>query len=236
MTENRRRTPAEYRLIRAAKSGLGIEPLVRALDSGADLNVRGEIGETPLQTAVIEARIPCARLLLERGADPDSRCDYGRTALHEAAQHRQPDCTALLLEYGADPNIRDKQDCTPLHMVAMRDLHDHACLLLEHGADLGARDRGGETPLHVAAFWGTTGGCVRLFLEHGADPNARDQNGLTPLHRAARGGGARVRAPAAGARRGPECPGRRRRIPAARRGLERTDRVRPDAHGARCGP
>ncbi len=59
---------------------------VRALiDAGADLDVQGDNGETPLIAAIIEGHELVATLLIDRGADIQARTKGGFTPLHAAA-------------------------------------------------------------------------------------------------------------------------------------------------------
>src|SRR5690606_2124944 len=46
-----------------------------AIDSGADLEVRGDDGRTPLVSATKANRVDIARALLEAGADPNAQDD-----------------------------------------------------------------------------------------------------------------------------------------------------------------
>ena len=73
--------------------------LVKALLArGADVNLKSEIGITPLMTATVssEPRIEVVKLLLAAGADANARSKDGETAL------------SLLDKYSKDETARDQ--------------------------------------------------------------------------------------------------------------------------------
>ncbi len=75
------------------------EAVEQYLQSGVDVNVKDDFGQTPLHMAAYEGHTETARLLLENGADVNARDDFGFTPLHEAAVHTKT--AELLREYGA---------------------------------------------------------------------------------------------------------------------------------------
>ena len=82
--------------------------IARLIDHGADVEVPGPRGETPLFTAIGGDGISlvATRALLERGADPRAANDDGVSLLEWAAvEHESPRAVALLLEHGADPTV-----------------------------------------------------------------------------------------------------------------------------------
>ena len=68
---------------------------------GADINLQGIVGDTPLIYACSIGREAVARLLLERGADATLRGKYGRTALAIARAYERASIAALLEAHGA---------------------------------------------------------------------------------------------------------------------------------------
>ena len=91
----------------------------RALDAGADVNMKDEDGHTPLHWACTYGNEEICRLLLEHGADPNARDDNGRTPLHWACLYNHTAIVRLLIEHGADAGARDDQGETPFD-VALR--------------------------------------------------------------------------------------------------------------------
>jgi ankyrin repeat protein len=75
---------------------------------GADVNMTGARGVTPLMKLAAAgyapgAEIRLARQLLNAGANLNARDDFGSTALLVAARHRKSELVELLLSKGADP-------------------------------------------------------------------------------------------------------------------------------------
>ena len=95
-----------------AVSGCSTAPLNRAasrgdaaslkaqLDKGADPNMRGIVGETPLMSAAFSGSRQAVEVLLAAGADVNARWRYG-TPLSYAAQRGHTDIVRLLLDRGA---------------------------------------------------------------------------------------------------------------------------------------
>lgn len=176
------------------------------LASGADVNVRGPNGMTPLLWAVRNGYAEAACVLLEAGADVNARDEGGRTALMLSAG--TPGIWPTLLTYEPDLDAIDDQGFTALAWAAMaddghlvRDLLElgakvdatalywaagawprrHTCtLLLEHGADVNAAWVDGNTALMHAAREGNRE-IMRLLLDQGADVNAQNIRGETAL-------------------------------------------------------
>jgi hypothetical protein len=149
-----------------ADGGYYARPLVAALagehfetadllhHNGADLDVRGESGRTPLHGAAYSGNLEVVRKLIEYDpAHIHTRGTYGATPLHSATDNHR------------NFNISVVQ------------------LLLEHGADINAQANTGRTPLHWASWRGTLG-VVRLLLEHGADVEVTSDDGKTALQEA----------------------------------------------------
>jgi len=85
------------------------------LDKGADINVKGYLGQPPLHIAC-EARIlkrgwghiELVKLLLEKGAGINDNCMDGKTPLHYACEKKNKEIVNLLLENGAMFDFEDE--------------------------------------------------------------------------------------------------------------------------------
>ena len=159
------------------------------LDHKADVNVRDDLGWTPLHFVSssschpnAHSNIPqlwfeVARLLIEHGADVNARSDDGGVPLHLA---ETVGFVHWLLEHGANMGAVDNEGGTPWHSAARYGRVEVVRMLLELGADVDAVDNKGRTPLHLASATEV----VRVLLELGANVGAVDTKGRTPLHSA----------------------------------------------------
>jgi ankyrin repeat protein len=102
----------------------------------ADIDVRGEVGGTPLLDAS-DGRFfqdgAVLRLLLERGADINARKKDGQTPLHWASMQGALEVVRLLLEHGARVEAKDNKGKTALQVAADRGHDEVVELLREHG-------------------------------------------------------------------------------------------------------
>ena len=87
-------------LLSAAASG-DVAQTASLLDHGAAVDVRDELGRTPLMRAVMQSRLEVVRLLLDRGADPNVADNTGDTPLQQAKQQNSGEIAALLERVGA---------------------------------------------------------------------------------------------------------------------------------------
>jgi hypothetical protein len=92
--------------------------LNRFLESGTDINVQNEGGQTALGAAALNGQVEIARILLSKGARTDTRTLMtGETPLTIAAQMDHFEVVKLLIEYGADPSARRTDGCTALTLA-----------------------------------------------------------------------------------------------------------------------
>lgn len=160
------------------------EELVRLfIENGADVNSKGDFGDSVLMFACEQGYLALADFLLARGADINQVNDHvfkGRTALMSAAWAGQVEAVKLLLAHDAGVNVADSGKETALFKAANRGYAEVVWLLLDNGADVHARDWRGNTPLLHAAWSGHTS-IVELLLDRGADVNARNKEGWNAL-------------------------------------------------------
>ena len=164
-----------------ANGGYYVRPLVAALAgehfqtadflrrNGADLDVRGQNGNNPLNAATRSWNFDMVRILIEYDATAVNVGDWlGWTPLHHASKDfKDGSVLRLLLENGADINAPSRAGRTPLHWASCDGALEVVRLLLEHGADVEAKSRNGETALQEAAKRGRDK-VVELLREHRA--------------------------------------------------------------------
>jgi ankyrin repeat protein len=157
----------------------------RALERGADVKAKDELGRSPLFLAVMDARsLELARWLHEKGVPVDEPDVSGRSALSFAADLGDFPIVRYLVENGAAVDRRDVQQRTPLMHAAGANHPQIIAYLKERGADVNVRDQFGDTPLIVACAKGNVES-VKVLLELGADPKIKDQEGRTAKERSA---------------------------------------------------
>ena len=79
-----------------------VESLKILLDSGLNVNLANEQGNTLIMLAAYNNSLACAHLLLQRGADVDMRNDKGQTPLAGVCFKGYYEMAKLLIEHGAD--------------------------------------------------------------------------------------------------------------------------------------
>ena len=119
------------------------------LDRGANIELRGMDGHTPLLTAANYGKEECCELLLERGASIEARCTRGWTSLIVASYCENENICRLLLKRKANINAQDEYGMTSLHYAVGHYNIPMIKLLLSEGARL-EKDRDERTPLDVA--------------------------------------------------------------------------------------
>ena len=92
--------------------------VVALISAGADVNVVGKGGLTPLHVATKVGSKQAAELLLANGATCDAQDRDGNTPLHVAADGGYADIVRLLLSHGARPNIANANRDIALHYAA----------------------------------------------------------------------------------------------------------------------
>ena len=153
------------------------------LVEGAEIDARGEDGETPLIRAILEGHADVAELLIVHGADVMVRNERGLTPLHAAAYSGSAEAVRLLLDHGAALEDRaNVSGATPLMLAAEENHVAVAELLLVRGADLSIPDREGATPL-TQAWAKQRNEMVRLLKRHGATCQPVEFLGSEDYHR-----------------------------------------------------
>ena len=158
-------------------------PLHALVASGADINAKNSVGETPLLLAVSRSSSTVSRTLLELGASAEESDLDGIRPLIKAVQQGSRTLAALLLDHGAFVGtIQVKQKpVTPLHEAARLKWETICQLVLRRGANVNARDSLEQTPLHKAVLEERLVVAGSL-LSSGADVGAKDNMQRTALH------------------------------------------------------
>ncbi|XP_065581718.1 ankyrin repeat domain-containing protein 29-like [Artemia franciscana] len=155
--------------------------LLNVLQSGADVIIRNNYGNTPLCLAAWKGHTRTVECLLKSGTDVNVRNNYGETPLYLATQEGHTETAECLLQSGADVNIKNEDGASPLHSSCSSGSFSFSqtCeCLLKYGAYVNSKDEDGMTALHYAS-WSGNKECVATLLEHGSDIDITDRNDLT---------------------------------------------------------
>ncbi|MBQ7593680.1 MAG: ankyrin repeat domain-containing protein [Synergistaceae bacterium] len=174
--------------------------LIRAMiQAGADVNAKGEDGNTPLMNAafgravwyyglygsdsdVLKITPEVARVLIDAGAKVNARNNNGLTPLHHAV-HASAGVVNVLLWAGADVNARDNEGYSPLMYAVTESDIDTIRALLDAGANPNLQEnKYGLTALMRASF--TSEGkpeIAGLLVRYGADIYLEDWDGKNVL-------------------------------------------------------
>ena len=145
------------------------------VQSGVDVNEKGNYWDAALIQGVRSRNVECVRLLLSSGATVNIQSCGGHTALIEAVRNEDYECVDLLLRYGADVNSKGKLWDIPL-IQAIKNFDDRCTkMLLNAGADVNIKGKDSYA-LNVALSIGNCEGVVAL-IRAGADVNLKDQSG-----------------------------------------------------------
>jgi ankyrin repeat protein len=159
--------------------------IARALELGATVHAKDDLGRSALFLAVLDANdLELVRWLHDKGARIDDPDVSKRTPLSFAADIGSLAIVRYLVENGAVVDARDFQQRTPLAHAAGAGHPDVIAFLAEHGADVNVRDQFGDTPLIVACAKGNAAAAA-VLLQRGADPSLEDQEGRTAKERSA---------------------------------------------------
>lgn len=161
------------------------------LERGADPNLKGWAGLTPLHAAAMAGREEVVRLLLENGGSKTVNAKLSVThitPLQYSAEADNYKIANMLLESGAD--VQSKQThsrYTALHCAVAEDAKTQIVqLMIDHGVDVMSKTMWMDTPLHLAAELSRRS-TIKLLVERGAViDNKHSLNGNTALHVAAK--------------------------------------------------
>jgi ankyrin repeat protein len=151
-----------------------------ALAAGADPDLRGNFGATPLAWAVERHSADLVAALLKAGAKPDLADIDGVTPLGLACELGDGARVDQLLDAHAGVVATRPDGVTPLAICARFAPSETVAQLLARGAAPDPVDAQGQTPLMWAAS-ANRADSVALLLKAGADVNRRTRAGFTPL-------------------------------------------------------
>jgi ankyrin repeat protein len=166
--------------------------VIKVLLEKADVNMKDDLGNSPIHLAVAKKKEEIFDLLLEKNADVNVAGADGKTknqtALYAAVLQDREDLVQKLIEKGADPNIADSEGAYPLSEAVVRaDANPQIVkLILDGGANVNAQEPNKGTALIFVASHKQISSqarqeIVKMLLDKGADKSIKDKNGKTAL-------------------------------------------------------
>uniref|UniRef100_A0A671YIF6 Ankyrin repeat domain 52 n=1 Tax=Sparus aurata TaxID=8175 RepID=A0A671YIF6_SPAAU len=193
--------------LHAAASGGNIECLNLLLSSEAELDVKDNLGRSPLHYAAANGNSQCTISLVRAGAEVNEPDLTGCSPLHYAAashtfcggetnsdyseerEHEASLCLDFLLDNGANPTLKNSKGYSAVHYAAAYGNKQHLELLLEISFNCLEEVESNipVSPLHLAAYYGHCE-ALRLLSETLVSLDVRDIDGRTALYLAAQRG------------------------------------------------
>lgn len=166
--------------------------MAKILIEKADINMKDDLGNSPIHLAIKNDKEEILDSLLEKNADVNngglSNKTKNQTALYVAVLKGREDLVQKLLDKGADPNIADSEGAYPLSeaVIGASANPQIVKLLLDKGANVNAQESNKATALIYAASnkeapRQTRVEIVKLLLDKGADKSIKDEKGRTAL-------------------------------------------------------
>ena len=142
------------------------------LKNGANVNIRDDLGGTPLLGAALSNKSPkVIEILLKNGADINMKTGDGNNALHFAVMYnyRNIDIIKTLIKNGFDVNSKDNMGATTLmKAVAFNENTDVIELLIDKGADVNSVNDNGIDVLSTAAVQSNNPEIIHFLVNKGA--------------------------------------------------------------------
>ena len=137
-------------------SWANLDCLNTLLNAGANLEIRDDVGCTPLSLVSCSKCHEVMRLFIERGAHLEARDEDGWTPLIYAINSYDKPGALILIEAGANVNNKYDYGWTPLMWAVGKNLEEVIPDLIEAGADVNAMNEEtkwggfGKSPLSLA--------------------------------------------------------------------------------------
>jgi ankyrin repeat protein len=152
------------------------------------LELRDELGRTPLLLSTHLNRVEIAKALIANGADVNARDAKQDTPYLLAGAEGRNEILLMTLENGADLKSTNRYGGTALIPAAEKGHPDTVKILLKTKIDINHVNRLGWTALLEAIILSDGGEThqriIRDLVRAGADVNKADKDGMTPLQHA----------------------------------------------------
>jgi len=145
--------------------------LLEHLSSGASVNIRDTLNNSPLHAAITKGNIGMAKALLKYGADVDATGFKGKSPLHLSVVSKN--LVQLLLTHQPNLSLQDDEGNSILHYLLRLpnwwsdlDIQTAIKSVLFAGVNINIQNRAGESPLHrIIAEAVPVSGYMDIILE-----------------------------------------------------------------------
>lgn len=122
---------------------------VEALNSGVDVNSKGQNGRSPTHVMAKAGRADLVKVLISREVDIHAADGTGTTPIMAAVFTGQAQVVKILIQHGAKTDYKDQQGANFLHWAARQGKTEVAKELVDN-IEINAKDNGGLTALDWA--------------------------------------------------------------------------------------
>ncbi|MGN4426066.1 ankyrin repeat domain-containing protein [Bacillus cereus group sp. MYBK30-1] len=169
------------------------ETAMKLIKDGANINVEGDNGETPVLAATYQNHVETAKALIDAGADIEIQDEKQSNPFLYASREGYKDIVKLLINAGVNTKETTRSGGTALTSASERGHVEVVKELLEHtDIDVNYKNNRGGTALLEAIVLGNGSEnhkkVIQMLIEHGADVNMANSEGTTPLQYAEKRG------------------------------------------------
>ncbi|KEK23330.1 ankyrin [Bacillus gaemokensis] len=169
------------------------ETAMKLIKDGANINVTGDQGETPIMAATYHNHVETVKALIEAGADIELQDKKQDNPFLYASTEGYVDIVRLTIDAGTNTREINRSGGTALIPAAERGQIEVVKELLNRtDIDVNYKNDLGWTALLEAIVLGNGSEnhkqIVQLLIGHGADVNMADREGVTPLQHAEKRG------------------------------------------------
>jgi ankyrin repeat protein/beta-lactamase regulating signal transducer with metallopeptidase domain len=167
-----------------------LERIRSLIASGANVNARDSMENTPLLLAIKMGRLSIVEMLISAGADVNAKDAQGKVPLYLAKEKGYAELEKILIKAAQKQRkTREESSGLSIHKAARAGDQEKVKEFLDQRININVKDNDGRTPLHCASIEGRME-LVRFLISKGADVDAKEDQGsfpqyMTPLHRAA---------------------------------------------------
>ena len=169
------------------------ETAMKLIQDGANINVEGDNGETPVLAATYQNHVETVKALIGAGANIEIKDEKHSNPLLYASREGYTDIVKVLINAGVNTKETTKSGGTALISASERGNVEVVKELLEHtDIHVNYKNARGGTALVEAIVLGNGSEShkkvIQMLIDHGADVNMANKENITPLQYAEKRG------------------------------------------------